>query len=110
MTYLKKPSTPNTKPGPAGLSPRIIRQASLFLPKMPHNCCTYRLWTVLPYPKPLWATLTMGKNPTQQPNIDSFLPSEKSPLTDLNLLLSKRFISSPSNSNFQAIILCNLHL
>ena len=49
----------------------------------------------------------MEKNPTQQPKIYSFLPSEKSPLIDLNLSLS---ISSPSSSSFQVIILCSFHL
>ena len=79
----------NTKPCPAGLSPRIICQASPFLPKMSQNCCTHQVWTVPPSPEPLWVTLGMGKNPTQQPKIYSFPPSEKSPLIDLNLSLSK---------------------
>ena len=47
------------------------------------------MWTVHPFPETLWVTLGMGKNPTQQPKIYSFPPSEKSPLIDLNLLLSK---------------------
>ena len=42
-----------------------------------------------PSPEPLWVTLGMGKNPTQQPKIYSFPPSEKSPLIGLNLSLSK---------------------
>ena len=40
-------------------------------------------------PQPLWENLGMRENPTQQPkNCSSFL-SEKSPLIDLNLSLSK---------------------
>ena len=42
-----------------------------------------------PFPEPLWAILGMGKNPTKQPKIYSFPPSEKSPLIDLNFSLSK---------------------
>ena len=42
-----------------------------------------------PSPEPLWVTLGMGKNPTQQPKIYSFPPSEKSPLIGFNLSLSK---------------------
>ena len=74
----------------AGLSPRIIRQVSPFLPKMSNNCCTLQVWTV-PHPsaEPLWETLGIGENPTQQPKIYLFLPSEKSHLIELNLSLSK---------------------
>ena len=79
----------NTKRYPAGLSPGIICQASAFLRKMSQNCCTHQVWTVPPSPEPLWVTLWMGKNPTQQPNIYSFPLSEKFPLIDLNFLLSK---------------------
>ena len=32
-----------------------------------------------PFPEPLWVTLEMGKNPTQQLKIYSFPPSEKFP-------------------------------
>ena len=60
-----------------------------FLPKMSQNCYTHQVWTVPPSLEPLWETLGMGKNPTQQPKIYSFPPSEKSPLIDLNLSLSK---------------------
>ena len=74
---------------PAGLSSRIICHASPFLPKMSQNCCTHQAWTVLPFPEPLWVTLGMGENPTQQPKIYSFPPSEKFPLLGLNLSLSK---------------------
>ena len=84
-----KSKSVNTKPFPAGLSPRIICQASRFLLKMSQNCCTHQVWTVPPFPEPLWLTLGMGKNPNQQPKIYSFRPSEKSPLIDLNLSLSK---------------------
>ena len=79
----------NTKPCLAGLSPRIICQASPFLPKMSQNCCTHQVWTVPPSPEPLWVTLGMRKNSTQQSKIYSFPPSEKSSLIDLNLSLSK---------------------
>ena len=48
-----------------------------------------RYGLVPPSPEPSWVTLGMGKNPTQQPKIYSFPPSEKSPLIDLNLSLSK---------------------
>ena len=67
----------------------MIRQASPFLPKMSQNCSTYQVWTAPPSPKPLCETLGMGKNPTQQPKIYLFPPSEKSPLIDLNLSISK---------------------
>ena len=79
----------NTKSFPAGLSPRLICQASSSLPKMSQNCCIHQVWTIPPSPEPLWETLGMGKNSTQQPKLYSFLLSEKSPLIDLNLLLSK---------------------
>ena len=95
---------------PAGLSPRIICHASSFLRKMSQNCSTHQVWTVTPFPEPLWVTVGMRKNPAQQPEIYPFPPSEKCPLIDLNVSLSKSFISSPSNSSFQVIILCNLHL
>ena len=42
-----------------------------------------------PSPETLWETLGMGENPTQQPKIYSFPPSEKFPLIDLNLSQSK---------------------
>ena len=79
----------NTKQCPAGLSPRIIRQASSFLPKMSRNCCTHQVWTVPYSPEPLWETLGMGKNPSQQPKIYSFSPSGKPTFIGLNLSLSK---------------------
>ena len=41
-----------------------------------------------PFPEPLWETLGMDENPTQQPKIFSFLTAE-SPSIDLHLLLSK---------------------
>ena len=47
------------------------------------------LWNVPPSPESLWENLGMGKNPTQQPKIFSFPPSEKSTLIYLNLSLSK---------------------
>ena len=78
----------NKKPCPAGLSAKIICQASPFLPN--------------PFP---W---TFMGNPGD---------GEKSYPTAKNLLTSpissfavKSFISSPSNSSFQVIILCNLYL
>ena len=79
----------NTKPCPAGLSPRIICLASPFLPKMSQNCCTHQVWTGSPFP---W---TFMSNPGD---------GEKS------YPIVKSFISSPSNSNFQVIILYNTHL
>ena len=74
---------------PSGLSPRIISQVSPFLTKISKNCCTHHVWTVPLSPEPLWETLGMKENPAQHPKMYSFLPSEKSPLTDLNLSLSK---------------------
>ena len=79
----------NTKPCPVWLFPRIICQASPFLPKMSQNSCTHRVWTAPLSPEPLSETQGMAKNPTQQPKIYSFPPSEKPPLIDINLLLSK---------------------
>ena len=84
-----KTKSVNRKPCLAGLSPRIICQTSPFLLKMSQNCCNQQLWTVIPSPEPLWVTLGIGKNSTQQPKIYSLPPSEKSPLIDLNLSLSK---------------------
>ena len=70
-----------------------------------------------PSPEPLWVTLVMGKNHTQQPKIYSFPPSETTnspppspPVNRFKSFAVKSFISSPSNSNFQVIILGNLHL
>ena len=57
--------------------------------KMSQNCCSHQVQTVPPFPETLWVTLGMRKSPTQQPKIYSFVPSEKLPLIDLNLLLSK---------------------
>ena len=79
----------NTKPCPVWLFPRIICQASPFLPKMSQNSCTHRVWTAPLSPEPLSETQGMAKNPTQQPKIYSFPPLEKPPLIDINLLLSK---------------------
>ena len=68
-------------PCPAGSSPRIICQGSPIL-KVSQNCCTNQVRTVPHFPKPLWVTLGMGKNPTQQPKIYSFPRSEESSLID----------------------------
>ena len=87
----------------------MIYHASPFSPKMSQNCCTQQVWTVPHSPEPLWVTLVMGKNPTQQPKIYSFPPLEKSPLNKLKSFAVKSFISSPSNSDFQVIILGNFH-
>ena len=54
-----------------------------------------------PPPEPLCETLGMEENPTQLLKICSFPPSEILPLIYLNLLLSKVWFLSPSNSNFQ---------
>ena len=63
----------NTKLCPAGLSPRIIRQGSHILPKMPQDCCTQQVWTVPPPSSELlWETLGMEKTPTQQLMVYSF--------------------------------------
>ena len=69
---------------------------------MSQNCCTCQVWTAPPSPKPLWEILGMRKNPTQQPKIYSFAPSEKSPLIDLNLSLSK--------ASFVAAVISVVHI
>ena len=79
----------NTKLCPAGSSSRIICQVSPFFTKMSQNCYTHQVWTVPPSAKPLWITLAMGKNSTQQLKVYSFPLSQKSPLIDLNLSVSK---------------------
>ena len=62
-------------------------------------------------PEPsLWVTLGMGKNPTQQAKNLLISPIRKIPLNRFKSFTVKKFISSPSNSNFQVIILFNLHL
>ena len=102
---LIKTKSLNTK-----LSSRIIYQNHIpgisLLTKNVKNCCTRQVW-IVPHPsaEPLWETLGMRGNPTQQPKVYSFPPSEKSPLNPL-----KSFITSPSSSNYQVITLCNLHL
>ena len=57
--------------------------------KCEKKCYTHKVWTVPPSPEPLCETLGMGENPTQQPKIYWFPPSEKFPLINLNLSLSK---------------------
>ena len=106
----------NTKQCPAGLSPRIIYLIHLpdtwspFLPKMSKSCCTIQVWTVPNLPLNLcgrpWG---WGKScPTVKKLLIS--PIRKIPLNRFKSFAIKSFISSPSNSNFQVIILCNLHL
>ena len=81
---------------------------------MSQNCCTHQVCTVPPSPQPLWVALEMGKDPTQQPKMYSFPPSEKSPSIDLNLSLSKfhffpikqQFSSNrPMQSSFVAAVI-----
>ena len=78
----------NTKPCPAELYPRIICKTSPLLPKLtkllhpPGMDC-------FPFPLTFMGNPGDGENPTQQPKIYSFPPSQKPPLKDLSLLLSK---------------------
>ena len=89
-----------TKLCPVGLSPRIIcQEVSPFFPKMSQNCCPHQLWTVSP--EPLQVNMGMGKNPIQQPKLYPFSSSEKSPLIDLNFLLSK-FYFFPIKQQFSS--------
>ena len=105
-----KTKSVNRKPCLAGLSPRIICQTSPFLLKMSQNCCNQQLWTVIPSPEPLWVTLWDREKfyPTAKDLL--IAPIRKIPLNRFKSFAVKSFISSPSNSNFQVIILCNFHL
>ena len=100
----------NTKQCPAGLSPRIISQVSPFLPKVSKNCYTHQVWTVPPSHEPLMGNPKDGgkSNPTAKNLLIS--PIRKIALNRFKSFAVKSFISSPSNNNFQVIILCNLHL
>ena len=87
---------------------RVICQVSPFLPKMSKNCYTHQLW--IPFP---W--IFMGKPgdgskfyPTAKNLLVS--PIRRISLNGFKVFAIKSFISSPSNSNFQVITLCNLHL
>ena len=52
----------------------------------------------------------MGENPTQQPKIYFIFAIKEIPFNRFKSFPIKSLISSPSNINFQVIILCNLHL
>ena len=73
-------------------------------------CCTHQVWTGSPFP------LTFMGNPgdgeKSYPIAKNLLisPIRKIPLNRFKSFAVKSFIFSPSNSNFQVIILCNLHL
>ena len=100
----------DTKPYPAGLSPRIICQASPFLPKMSQNCYTHQGVDCSSFP---WAFMgNLGKGKKSYPTAKNLLisPIRKILLNRFKSFVVKSFISSPSNSNFQVIILYNLHL
>ena len=84
-----KTNSLKTKPYPAGLSPRIICQVSLFFPKNFPKLLHQPGVDCSPFPGIFMGNLGMGKNPTQQTKIYSFPPSEKSPLIDWNLSPSK---------------------
>ena len=100
----------NTKPCPAGLSPRIICQPSPFLPNMSQNCCTDQVWTVPPSTELLWVTLGMGEKSYLTAKDLFISPIRKPPINRFKSFAVKSLISSPSNNNFQVIILCNLDL
>ena len=106
-TIMTKPH--NTTPCPAGLSPKIICQASSFLPKMSQNCSTHQVWTVR---LPLNFMGNPGDGEKSYPTAKNLLifPIIKIPLNRFKSFFVKSFISSTSNNNFQVIILCNLHL
>ena len=70
----------------------------------------FRCGLLPPSPETLWESLGMGENPTQQPKIYSFFAIKEVPFNRFKSFPIKSFISSPSNINFQVIILCNLHL
>ena len=72
---------------------------------MSQNCCTHQVWTVPPSPDPLWVTLGMGENLTQQPKIYSFPPSEKS--QKYHFFPIKQQVSSnhPMESSFVAAVI-----
>ena len=99
----------NTKPCPAELYPRIICKTSPLLPKLtkllhpPGMDCS---------PFPLTCMGNPGDGEKSYPTAKNLLisPIRKIPLNRFKSFAVKSFISSPSNSNFQAIILCNPHL
>ena len=99
------------KPCPVGLSPIIIcQEVSPLLPKMSQNSCPSLGVDCFPFP---WTFIgNPGDGEKSYPTTKN-LPSSlirKIPLNRFKFFAVKSFISSPSNSNFQVIILCNLHL
>ena len=78
---------------------------------MSQNCCTHQaLWTGSPFP---WTFIgNPGDGEKSYPIAKNLLisPIRKIPLNRFKSFAVKSFIFSPSNSNFQVIILCNLHL
>ena len=100
----------NTKLCPAGLSPRIICQASPFMSKMSKKLlhplvvdCSPFPWTFIGNPGDGEKSYAAAKNLL-------IFPIRKIPLNRFKSFAVKSFISSPSNSNFQIIIVFNLHL
>ena len=90
-----------TKPCPVGLSPSIIYQVSPLLPKMSQNCCPHYVWTVSPFPEPGNPGDGEKSYPTAK-NLPIYC-IRKILLNRSKFFAVKSFISSPSNSNFQAI-------
>ena len=93
---------------PGRVSPRITCQVSLFLTKMSKNCFTLQVWTVQ-----VWIFIRSpgdgGKSYPTRRNVLIF-PIRKIPRNRFKTFAIKSLISCPSNSNFQVITLCNLHL
>ena len=88
----------NTKPCPAGLSPRIICQTSPFLPKMSQNHCSHQVRTVpllLNYCRKPWG---WGKIPPNSQKITHF-PHQKNRFNRFKSFAVKSFISSPSSNH-----------
>ena len=76
------------------------------------NCCTHQVWTVPPFPFIGTFIGNPGNGGKSYPTDKNLLisPIRKITFNRFKSFAIKSFISSPSNSNFQVIILCNLHL
>ena len=106
MTYLYKSSIKikslNTKPCQPGLFPRIICQASPFLPKISQNRCTHQLWTVPPSPETLWLILGMGEKSYLTAKILLISPIRKVPLNRFKFFSVKKFHFFPIKQQFSS--------
>ena len=100
----------NKKPCQAWLSSRIIRQVFPFLSKMSKTCCTHQVWTVPSFPWTFMANARYDEKSYATAKNLLLFSIRNIPLNRCKFFAIQSFISSLSNSNFQVIIQCNLHL